>query len=164
VFATTHWSVVVEAGQNNSAQAFEAMTQLCRTYWYPLYAYVRRKGYPAPDAQDLTQEFFRAPAGQKLCDGGGPAERQVSLFFARDIRALSGQGVAPGPRRETRRGRAAFSLDEIDAENRYLLEPAHDLTPAKIFDRRWATTLLAQAMARLGEECRASQKKSCSRK
>ncbi len=58
VFATTHWSVVVEAGLNNSPQAFEAMTELCRAYWYPLYAHVRRKGYPAPDAQDLTQEFF----------------------------------------------------------------------------------------------------------
>src|SRR5213079_734205 len=58
VFATTHWSVVLQAGQQDMAKTSEALTHLCHTYWYPLYAYVRRKGYAAPDAEDLTQEFF----------------------------------------------------------------------------------------------------------
>ena len=158
VFATTHWSVVVEAGLNNSPKAFGAMTELCRAYWYPLYAYVRRKGYPAHDAQDLTQEFFaRLLAGKYLT----AADRQKGKFRSFLLGTFEHFLAKEWRRAHAEKrggGRAAFSLDEMDAENRYLREPAHELTPAKIFDRRWATTLLAQAMARLGEECRASQK------
>jgi len=158
VFATTHWSVVVEAGQNNSAEAFEAMTQLCRTYWYPLYAYVRRKGYPAPDAQDLTQEFFARLLARNYVTAADRQKGKFRSFLLGTFEHFLAKEWRRAHAEKRGGGRAAFSLDEIDAENRYLLEPAHDLTPAKIFDRRWATTLLAQAMARLGEECRASQK------
>lgn len=158
VFATTHWSVVVEAGQNDSPKAFEAMTQLCRTYWYPLYAYVRRKGYPAPDAQDLTQEFFARLLARNYVTVADRQKGKFRSFLLGTFEHFLAKEWRRAHAEKRGGGRAAFSLDETDAENRYLLEPAHDLTPAKIFDRRWATTLLAQAMARLGEECRSSEK------
>lgn len=159
VFATTHWSVVVEAGQADSPKASQAMALLCHTYWYPIYAYVRRKGYPAPDAQDLTQEFFARLLARNYVTA---ADRQRGKFRSFLLGAFEHFLAKEWRRAHAEKrggGRAAFSLDEMDAENRYLLEPAHELTPAKIFDRRWATTLLDQAIARLGEECLASQKR-----
>jgi RNA polymerase sigma-70 factor (ECF subfamily) len=158
VFASTHWSVVVEAGDRDSPKASEAMAQLCHTYWYPLYAYVRRKGYPAPDAQDLTQEFFARLLAKNFVAG---ADRRKGRFRSYLLGAFEHFLAKEWRRAHTEKrggGQAAFSLDEMGAESRYLLEPRHDLTPARIFDRRWATTLLEQAMNRLGEECRADQK------
>jgi DNA-directed RNA polymerase specialized sigma24 family protein len=158
VFATTHWSVVVEAGQNNSPRAFEAMTQLCRTYWYPLYAYVRRKGYPALDAQDLTQEFFARLLARNYVTAADRQKGKFRSFLLGTFEHFLAKEWRRAHAQKRGGGQSAFSLDEMDAENRYLLEPAHELTPAKIFDRRWATTLLERAMMRLGEECRADQK------
>jgi RNA polymerase sigma-70 factor (ECF subfamily) len=158
VFATTHWSVVVEAGQSDSPKASEAISQLCQAYWYPLYAYVRRKGYQAPDAQDLTQEFFARLLARNYVTG---ADRGRGKFRSYLLGALEHFLAKEWRRAQAEKrggGRADFSLDEVDAEKRYLLEPSHDLTPAKIFDRRWATTLLEKAMMRFEEECRAEQK------
>ena len=158
VFASTHWSVVLEASQQDSRHALEAMTQLCETYWYPLYAYVRRKGYTPHDAQDLTQKFFaRLLAGNIL----GGLNRQkgkfrsfllgaLEHFLAREWRYAHAQKRGGG--------NTLFSLDAVDAEERYLLEPAHDLSPEKIFDWRWANTLLEKAMARLRQESQAQGK------
>jgi RNA polymerase sigma-70 factor (ECF subfamily) len=158
VFATTHWSVVVEAGQSDSPKASQAMAQLCQTYWYPLYAYVRRKGYQAPDAQDLTQDFFARLLSGNYVAG---ADRRRGKFRSYLLGALEYFLAREWRRAHAEKrggGRPNFSLDEVDAENRYLLEPADELTPAKIFDRRWATILLDLAMARLAEECQASGK------
>ena len=148
----------MEAGQEDSPKASAAMAQLCETYWYPLYAYARRKGYAAPDAQDLTQEFFAWVLARSYV---GSADRQKGKFrsyllgtfehfLAREWRRARAQKRGGG--------RIAFSFDEVSAENRYLLEPADDLTPETIFDRRWADALLSQAMARLREECQAEGK------
>jgi RNA polymerase sigma-70 factor (ECF subfamily) len=158
VFASTHWSVVVDAGQNDSPKASEAMAQLCRAYWYPLYAYVRRKGYSAPDAQDLTQGFFAWLLARNYVSG---ADRQKGKFRSYLLGTFEHFLAREWRRAHAEKrggGQAVFSLDETDAENRYLLEPAHELTPAKMFERRWATTLLEQAMRRLEEECRAGSK------
>src|SRR6266481_1929479 len=158
VFATTHWSVVVQAGEVESPQTSEALAQLCNTYWYPLYVYVRRKGYAAHDAQDLTQEFFARLLARNYLGGADRRKGKFRSFLLGAFEHFLAKEWRRAHAQKRGGGRAAFSLDEMDAENRYLREPAHELTPAKIFDRRWATTLLAQAMARLGEECRASQK------
>lgn len=158
MFATTHWSVVVEAGQKDSPKASEAMAQLCHTYWYPLYAYVRRKGHPAPDAQDLTQEFFARLLARNYLGGADRRKGRFRSFLLGAFEHFLAKEWRRAHAEKRGGGCAAWSLDETDAENRYLLEPAHELTPAKIFDRRWATTLLEQAMARLGEECRADKK------
>jgi len=148
----------VEAGLNDSPKAFGAMTELCRAYWYPLYAYVRRKGYPAPDAQDLTQEFFARLLARNSLTVADRQKGKFRSFLLGTFEHFLAKEWRRAHAEKRGGGRAVFCLDEMDAENRYLREPAHELTPAKIFDRRWATTLLAQAMARLGEECRASQK------
>jgi RNA polymerase sigma-70 factor (ECF subfamily) len=134
------------------------MAQLCQSYWYPLYAYVRRKGYHAPDAQDLTQEFFARLLARNYLTG---ADRGRGKFRSYLLGALEHFLAKEWRRMHAEKrggGRADFSLDEPDAENRYLREPANELTPAKIFDRRWATILLDRAMASLAEECRVSEK------
>jgi RNA polymerase sigma factor (sigma-70 family) len=158
VFATTHWSVVVEAGQSDSPKASQAMAQLCQTYWYPLYAYVRRKGYQAPDAQDLTQEFFARLLARNYVTGADRSRGKFRSYLLGTLEHFLAKEWRRTHAEKRGGGRAAFSLDETDAESRYLLEPAHDLTPAKIFDRRWATTLLDEAMACLAKECQADQK------
>ena len=158
VFATTHWSVVVEAGQSDSPNASQAMAQLCHAYWYPLYAYVRRKGYQAPDAQDLTQEFFARLLARNYVTGADRSRGKFRSYLLGTLEHFLAKEWRRAHAEKRGGGRAAFSLDEMDAENRYLLEPAHELTPARIFDRRWATIVLDQAMARLAGECQASGK------
>jgi RNA polymerase sigma-70 factor (ECF subfamily) len=158
VFATTHWSVVVEAGQSDSPKASQAMAQLCQTYWYPLYAYVRRKGYQAPDAQDLTQEFFARLLARNYVTAADRSRGKFRSYLLGTLEHFLAKEWRRAHAEKRGGGRPAFSLDEMDAENRYLREPAHELTPAKIFDRRWATILLDQAMARLAKECQAGQK------
>jgi len=157
-FATTHWSVVVDAGQSDSPKASQAMAQLCQNYWYPLYAYVRRKGYQAPDAQDLTQEFFARLLARNYVTGADRGRGKFRSYLIGTLEHFLAKEWRRAHAQKRGGGRAVFSMDEVDAENRYLLEPAHELTPAKIFDRRWATTLLEQAMMRLGEECRTEHK------
>ena len=151
-FATTHWSVVQAAGQRASPEAVEALEQLCRTYWYPLYAYVRRKGYPAPDAQDLTQAFFEQFLEANFL---ASVDRQKGKFRSFLLAALKHFLANEHDRAnaEKRGGRQTFvSLDDETAEQRYLLEPISNQTPERIFEQRWAVTLLEQALARLREE------------
>jgi RNA polymerase sigma factor (sigma-70 family) len=158
VFATTHWSVVLEAVQGASPKANEAMAQLCGAYWYPLYAYVRRKGYQAEDAQDLTQEFFaRLLAGNPL-SGLDQQKGRFRSFLLGAFEHFLAKAWRRARAQKRGGGQALFSLDAVDAENRYLLEPADELTAEKIFDWRWANTLLDQAMARLRAECQSENK------
>jgi DNA-directed RNA polymerase specialized sigma24 family protein len=152
-FATTHWTVVETAGQNESPEAAAALEKLCRTYWYPLYAYVRRKGYDAPDAQDLTQEFFARLLARNYL---GSADRRKGKFRAFLLGAFEHFLAKEWRRAHAQKrggGQVPFSLTEMDGESRYRLEPALELTPEKIFDRRWATTLLEESMTNLRQEC-----------
>jgi len=157
-FGTTHWSVVVWAGQDGSAEASSAMAQLCQSYWYPLYAYIRRKGHPATDAQDLTQEFFaRLLAGNYV----GMADQRKGKFRSFLLGTLEHFLAKEWRRAHAEKrggGRPALSLDAQDAEHRYLLELADDVTPERIYDWRWADALLQQALARLRDECRVEGK------
>ena len=152
LFVTTHWSIVLLAGQSSSSRAEEALARLCETYWYPLYAYVRRQGHAPPDAQDLTQDFF-ARFLEK--DYVKDVDRQKGKFRSFLLASLNHFLADQWDRDQAQKrggGKAPFSLDAQSAETRYLLEPRDDLTPDKIFERRWALTLLEQAMARLREE------------
>ena len=157
-FATTHWSVVLTAGQSASTASSQALELLCRTYWYPLYAYVRRKGYDAHVAQDLTQEFFARLLARNYLSVADRNKGKFRSFLLGSLEHFLAREWTKAHAQKRGGGQSLFSLDERDAENRYLLEPAHELTAEKIFDRRWATTLLDQAMARLREECAASGK------
>jgi len=157
-FVTTHWSIVLEAGQTGSSEASEAMAQLCRTYWYPLYAYVRRKGYGVDDAQDLTQEFFARLLARNYLSVADRNKGKFRSFLLGSLEHFLAREWTKAHAQKRGGGQSIHSLDEADAENRYLLEPAHELTAEKIFDRRWATAVLDQAMARLREECIANNK------
>jgi len=157
-FVTTHWSVVLAAGRDSSPAATDALEQLCRAYWYPLYAYVRRKGYDADDAQDLTQEFFARLLARNYLSVADRHKGKFRSFLLGSLEHFLAREWTKAHAQKRGGGKTVLSLDETDAENRYLLEPAHELTAEKVFDRRWATTLLDQAMSRLREECVANHK------
>ena len=151
-FTTTHWSVVLAAGQRDSPLAAGALERLCRAYWYPLYAYVRRKGYAAHDAQDLTQAFFaRLMEKQALVH----IQREGGKFRSFLLTALNHFLVNEWKHRRAQKRDAhqvAFSLDELDLESRYQFEPADEASPEILFDRQWAAALLQQVMERLRDE------------
>ena len=153
VFQTTHWSEVVSAGEGNSEQGRRALENLCESYWYPIYVYVRRKGHGPDDAQDLTQEFFAqliAKNQLRLADRDKGRFRTFLLavldyFIAREWSRAH---------RQKRGGQFSFiSLDQLKPEERYALEPADNETPEKKFAREWARTVLRQTMNSLEKEC-----------
>jgi RNA polymerase sigma-70 factor (ECF subfamily) len=156
VFATTHWSVVVAAGEAESAPAQSALETLCRAYWYPIYVYVRRKGYAPDDAQDLTQEFFAQVISKQQLR---KADRNKGKFRTFLLAALDHFLAREWTRahRQKRGGQFVFlSLDQERPEERYRLEPRDNTTPEKNFERQWARTLLEHAMDALKRECEAS--------
>lgn len=157
-FTATHWSVVMAAGNGDSVEAAEALDTLCRRYWYPLYAFVRRQGHEVHDAEDLTQEFFTRFLAKEYFDRADPARGRFRNFLLACLKHfLSEQWRQAG--RLKRGGRQTFlSWDSLTAEERYQSEPADPLTPEKVYDRRWALTLLEQALARLGAEQSAAGK------
>ncbi len=152
VFVTTHWSVVVQAGQNENTQALEALEQLCRVYWYPLYAYVRRRGYSPPDAQDLTQEFFARLLERKWLARADQAKGRFRTFLLHALeRFLANEWDKV---RALKRGGAQrpVPLRCDTGESRYSAEPADPRTPEQVFERRWAVALLGEVMQRLEAE------------
>jgi len=157
-FTETRWSVVLRAGRPSSPDASASLEKLCRTYWYPVYAFVRRRGRGAEDAQDLTQEFFSRLLRKNTFADADPAKGRFRSFLLGALKHFLADEWDKA-RAEKRGGHCeTFSLDALDPEARYALEPATDLTPDRIFDRRWATTLLEQALCRLGEEFTAAGK------
>ena len=150
--------MVVAAGDENSPRTNEAMEILCRAYWYPLYAYVRRKGYGSDEAQDLTQEFFARLLARNYLSVADRNKGRFRSFLLGSLEHFLAREWTKAHAQKRGGGQAVLSLDETDAENRYLLEPSHELTAEKIYARRWATTLLNQAMSRLREECLATHK------
>jgi len=157
-FLPTHWSVVLAAGWRDSPQATEALERLCQAYWYPLYAYIRRKGYPLEEAQDLTQEFFlHVLRGEFL----SRADRAKGKFRSYLLGALE-HFLAKQWRRSHRLKRGGgcqiLSLKAEPGESRYRLEPFHELTAEKLYNQSWAMMLLEQAMNALKEECESTGK------
>ncbi len=152
IFATTHWTVVLAAGRTGSPQADIALEELCRTYWYPLYAYVRRHGHSREDAEDLTQGFFARLLEKNYLEGissdGGKfrsfllvaLKRYLANEWDRANRQKRGGGVPP------------LSLDWQDAESRYQIAPVDNLSPDKLYDRAWAVVLLERVITRLRDE------------
>jgi RNA polymerase sigma-70 factor (ECF subfamily) len=149
---TTHWSLVLMAGHGQSPQAEMALEELCRTYWYPLYAYVRHRGYTPHDAQDLTQGFFASfLAKNYLQDLDAERGKFRSFLLAALNHYLSNE--RDRARTIKRGGKQTFVfLDDDTAEERYRLEPATSLTPAMVFERRWATAVLEAALRQLRAE------------
>ena len=151
-FAATSWTDVLAAQRGGSVEASAALERLCQTYWYPLYAYVRRKGYDPHKSQDHTQEFFYRLIRENYL---GAVDRRRGKFRSFLLAALNHflSNQLDHERAIKRGGRNTFiSLDDTDAENRFKLEPASDLSPEKIFERNWFMTLFDAALARLREE------------
>lgn len=157
-FATTHWSMVVSAGRGHSPEASRALATLCENYWFPLYAFVRRAGYAADDAQDLTQEFFARLLAQRFLT---KADRRKGKFRSFLLAALKHFLADQWDRAHAQKrggGQTVISFDSLDAETRYRLEPASDLTPEKMFEKQWALALLEQVLSRLHGELAADGK------
>jgi RNA polymerase sigma factor (sigma-70 family) len=152
VFATTHWSVVLAAGGGDAAGAREALSGLCQTYWYPLYAYVRRKGHSPQDAQDLTQEFFLRLLEHDWvarADKGKGRFRSFLLTVLNRFLADEWDKVSSKKRGGHLR-RVPLSME--DAENRFSREPVDACTPEHEFEKQWTLTVLERVLARLREE------------
>jgi RNA polymerase sigma-70 factor (ECF subfamily) len=158
VFATTHWSVVLAAGQSADTQASEALEQLCRTYWYPLYAYVRREGNCPEDAQDLTQEFFARLLARKSLSQVAPEKGKFRSFLLAALRHFLSDERDKACTLKRGGGAPHLSLDAQEAEDRYRLEPVDRLDAERTYERRWALTLLEQALTRLRDETIAAGK------
>ena len=152
LFATTHWSVVLAAGQGDSPQAIEALERLCRTYWYPLYAYVRRRGYQPQDAQDLTQGFFAALLTGKYLGQANRARGRFRTFLLTAFGNFLHNEHDRATALKRGGGREIVSWEAHTAEGRYAQEPAGGLSPEQIYEKRWAATLLERVLARLRDE------------
>ena len=157
-FVTTRWTVVLSARDNDSTTKAEALAKLCETYWYPLYAYVRRRGYAPPAAQDLTQEFFAQLLEKDFLRAVDPTRGRFRSFLVMAIdRFLTKEWVRS--HRLKRGGVPLVSLDAEAGERRYLAEPADNLTPERIFERRWALSLVERSVQRLREKCSTPEKR-----
>jgi RNA polymerase sigma factor (sigma-70 family) len=151
-FRTTHWSVVLLSAQSQVSGSREALADLCRLYWYPLYAFVRRRGYSAEDAQDLTQGFFLSLLERKSLRRVAPEKGRFRSFL---LASLKNYLFNEFDRENSikRGGQIEFvALDFESGEERYREDAEDSLTAEKVFDARWAMTLLEHAMARLGKE------------
>lgn len=151
-FATTRWSVVLAAKDGNAPVARNALTDLCGIYWYPLYAFVRRQGHSAEEAEDLTQEFFARLLEKDFLQSVNPAKGRFRSFLLAAMRHFLANEWDRAKTAKRGGGRTLLALDFQSAEERYSLEPAHHLTAELLFDRRYALTLLQQVLDRLREE------------
>jgi len=151
-FATTHWSVVLAAGRDDTTRARAALEILCQTYWRPLYCYVRRRGYSPEDAQDLTQEcFHRVLEGQSLAHAD-PHRGKFRSFLLGAMNHCLADVSARRLAQKRGSGQSPLSLEWAAAEQRTMPEPADHKTPDQAFDQEWATTLLTEVLNRLEGE------------
>ncbi len=152
LFAPTHWSVVLAAAAEKSPASAAALEKLCRNYWYPLYAYVRSRGYGPEDAEDLTQEFFARLLAHRGLEGASPLKGKFRSFLLASINHLLSNERDRANCQKRGGGKREISLEAQTAEERYRLEPLDELTPDKVFERRWAAALVERVLGQLEEE------------
>jgi RNA polymerase sigma-70 factor (ECF subfamily) len=150
-FPTTRWTVVVAAGDPQRKEARSALASLCETYWYPLYAYLRRRGYPPDQAQDLTQEFFIRLLEGRYLDRADPEKGRFRSFLLVSLKFFVAD-EEDRLRARKRGGGLLVPMELSSGEERYQREPAHGETPERIFERRWALTMLDRVMEKLRQE------------
>jgi RNA polymerase sigma-70 factor (ECF subfamily) len=151
-FATTRWTLIAAAQDEASPQARDAVSSLCEAYWYPLYAYIRRRGFSAEQAQDLTQEFFANLLERHTLALVDPARGRFRSFLLAACDHFLAHERDRAQAQKRGGGRTIVSLDFSSAEGRYHGEPSDPDTPERLFARRWATTLLEQVFARLRQD------------
>jgi RNA polymerase sigma factor (sigma-70 family) len=151
-FATTRWSMVLTAADQTSPRSADALADLCKTYWYPIYAFVRRQGHSHDTAQDLTQEFFARMLEKRYIDEVGPEKGKFRTFLLVCLKRFLANEWDKTQAKKRGGGKAPLSIDFVDADGRYSLEPGHELTAQKVFERRWALTVLERTLASVAEE------------
>jgi RNA polymerase sigma factor (sigma-70 family) len=151
-FASTRWSLVVAAGQKASPESAAALESLCRLYWYPLYAYARRRLPNAEDAQDLTQAFFAQLLDKGYLRQADPQRGRFRSFLLTAFKHFIANEQERADAQKRGGGRKLIGLDFDNGEQRFHQEPSHDATPEALFERGWALTLLEKSLHRLREE------------
>ncbi len=152
LFAATHWSVVLMAKEKASPDSEAALEALCNTYWYPLYAFIRRQGRSSHDAQDLTQEFFARLLEKDYLQAAAPEKGRFRTFLRVALKRFLANEWDRTSALKRGGGNSPISLDALSAEDRYRHERTDVLSPDRIYERRWAMTLLDQVMRRLRSE------------
>jgi RNA polymerase sigma factor (sigma-70 family) len=151
-FPKTQWSIVLAAGRRSTPHSQQALASLCENYWYPLYAYVRRRGYDAEEARELTQEFFTKLLEKNYLQDVDRERGRFRSFLLTSLKHFLANQYDRDQAQKRGGGQSAIPLDIENAESRYRLEPGHNLTPEKIYERRWALTLLERVLAKLRAE------------
>jgi RNA polymerase sigma factor (sigma-70 family) len=151
-FRTTRWSAILIAAESQMPGSQAALAELCRLYWYPLYAFARRRGHGPHDAQDLTQGYFLHLLEHRSLKQVHPLKGKFRSFLLASFQNFASDELARARCQKRGGNREFVFLDAEDAESRYRLEPADHLTAEKIFDARWAMTLLGHAVGRLRQE------------
>jgi RNA polymerase sigma factor (sigma-70 family) len=152
VFATTHWSVVVSAGKTGSEAAFVALDKLCRAYWYPLFAYVRQRGYPEEEAKDLTQAFFAQLIRRNYVAAANPELGRFRTFLVSSLNHFLANEWKRGQAQKRGGGVEFISLDYVHEQEGRSLDPGHDATPERSYEKRWAEAVLSKVLERLRNE------------
>ncbi|MBS1826264.1 MAG: sigma-70 family RNA polymerase sigma factor [Acidobacteria bacterium] len=147
-FPTTRWTLVIAAGDPHRKESRSALVALCENYWYPLYAYLRRRGYPADQAQDFTQDFLIRVLEGRYLDRADPEKGRFRSFLLSSLKFFVAD--EQDRQRAQKRGAGALvSLEFASGEERYLREPAHEETPERIFERRWALAVIDRVVEKL---------------
>ena len=152
-FLTTRWTVVLSAGRKSSPQSDRALAELCQTYWYPLYAFVRRQGRTKEDAEDLVQAFFARFLEKNYLEGLNSERGRFRAFLLASVKHFLANEWDKANRQKRGGGAQHLSLDWQSADERYHLDPPDPATPDRAFDRAWALALLERVITRLRDEC-----------
>ena len=159
-FASTHWSVVLAAGSRDNRRSREALAKLCATYWYPLYAFVRRQDFGPEDAEDLTQSFFAHLLEHEALATVDRAKGKFRSFLLASLRHFLADERDRAWAQKRGGGCALVPLDATYAERRYALEPADATSPDKLFERNWVLALMEQVLDRLRAEQVVAEKRA----
>jgi RNA polymerase sigma-70 factor (ECF subfamily) len=157
-FLTTRWNLVLDAAGTGATE--DALEQLCRIYWYPLYVYVRRRGHDPHAAEDLTQEFFARLLERRWLQGIQPEGGRFRSFLLTMLNRFLANEWDRSQALKRGGGHVLVSLDDLSPENRYGREPTTQETPELAFDRAWAVTMLDQALAALRRDADAERRSS----
>jgi RNA polymerase sigma-70 factor (ECF subfamily) len=157
-FVTTRWTVVLHAGRRSSPQSDRALGDLCQTYWFPLYAYVRRKGHSKEDAEDLVQAFFAKFLEKNYLEGLSAERGKFRAFLLASLKHFLANEWDKSQRQKRGGGAQHLSLDWRSADEKFKLEPPDSTSPDRIYDREWALALLEHVITRLRDECAADGK------
>jgi RNA polymerase sigma-70 factor (ECF subfamily) len=151
-FPTTHWSRVITAGDPAAPDTMEALTQLCAAYWFPVYAFIRRKGHAPDAALDLTQDYFARLLEKGTLAAAEPARGRFRSFLMADCSHFLSNRHDRDRALKRGGGCVAVPIDARDTEGRFLVEPAHGRTPERLFEQDWAVAVLERVFDRLGRD------------